>query len=57
MTMVTWAGMMLSRAGLVICQPTSSTTFAVLSSVVKLSQDSYILQDVLLMLLIPLTIW
>ena len=57
MTMVTWAGMMLSRAGLVICQPTTSTTFAVLSSVVKLSQDSYILQDVLLMLLIPLTIW
>ena len=39
MTMVTWAGMMLSRAGLVICQPTTSTTFAVLSSVVKLSPD------------------
>ena len=31
--------MMLSRAGLVICQPTTTTTHAVLSTVVKLSQD------------------
>ena len=37
MTMVTWAGMMLSRAGLVICQPTTTTTPAVPSTIVKLS--------------------
>ena len=37
MTMVTWAGMMLSRAGLVICQPTTSTSHAVPSTIVKLS--------------------
>ena len=34
MTMVTWAGMMLSRAGLVICQPTTTTTHAVPSTIV-----------------------
>ena len=37
MTMVTWAGMMLSRAGLVICQPTTTTTHAVPSTIVKLT--------------------
>ena len=37
MTMVTWAGMMLSRAGLVICQPTTTTTHSVPSTFANLS--------------------